>query len=92
MNDQEHEILSITQEECAEVIQAISKIFRFGIDTEWKGETNRQHLEEEIGDLQAMINLLIEHKIVDAKQVENAAIKKTLKLQKWSNISIENDK
>ena len=92
MNDQEHEILSITQEECAEVIQAISKIFRFGIDTEWKGETNRQHLEEEIGDLQAMINLLIEHKIVDVKQVENASIKKTLKLQKWSNISIENDK
>ena len=92
MDDQQHEILSITQEECAEVIQAISKIFRFGLDTEWKGETNREHLEEEIGDLQAMIQLLIQHKIVDAKQVENAAIKKTLKLQKWSSISIEKDK
>ena len=65
MNNQDHEILSITQEECSEVIQAISKIFRFGIDTEWQGETNREHLEEEIGDLQAMINLLVEHKIVD---------------------------
>lgn len=92
MNNQDHEILSITQEECSEVIQAISKIFRFGIDTEWQGETNREHLEEEIGDLQAMINLLVEHKIVDIKNVENAAIKKTLKLKKWSSISITNDK
>ena len=92
MNDQEHEIMSITQEECAEVIQAISKIFRFGIDTEWKGETNRQHLEEEIGDLQAMINLLIEHKVVDVVEVENATIKKTLKLKKWSSVSIDLDK
>lgn len=92
MNNQDHEILSITQEECSEVIQAISKIFRFGIDTEWQGETNREHLEEEIGDLQAMINLLIEHKVVDIKNVENATIKKTLKLKKWSSISITNDK
>lgn len=92
MNNQDHEILSITQEECAEVIQAISKIFRFGLDTEWKGETNREHLEEEIGDLQAMINLLIENKIVDSSNVENAAIKKTAKLQKWSSISLTNDK
>ena len=92
MNNQEHEILSITQEECAEVIQAISKIFRFGLDTEWKGETNREHLEEEIGDLQAMIQLLIENNIVDAAQVSSAAFKKKAKLQKWSSISIQNDK
>jgi hypothetical protein len=32
MNDKQREILVITQEECAEVIQEISKIFRFGID------------------------------------------------------------
>lgn len=90
--DQQTELLQITGEEAAEVIMAISKIFRFGINTEWQGETNREHLEEEIGDLQAMINLLIEHKIVDIKNVENAAIKKTLKLKKWSSISITNDK
>lgn len=92
MNKQHREILSITQEECAEVIQAISKIFRFGLDTEWKGETNREHLEEEIGDLQAMIHLLIENKIVDSDKVENAAIKKKIKLLNWSSISFENDK
>lgn len=92
MDTQHREVLSITQEECAEVIQAISKIFRFGLDTEWKGETNREHLEEELGDLQAMIHLLIENKIVDAQKVENATIKKKIKLLNWSSISFENDK
>jgi NTP pyrophosphatase (non-canonical NTP hydrolase) len=85
--------MSITQEECAEVIQAISKIFRFGLDTEWNGETNREHLIEEIGDLKAMIHLLtVESKILDIDKVNDAAAKKLIKLQKWSTISFENDK
>lgn len=92
MNDQEHEILSITQEECSEVIQAVSKIFRFGLDTEWKGESNREHLEEEVGDLQAMIHLMIQSGLVNEHKVADAANKKLEKLRKWSNISIENDK
>lgn len=92
MNDQEHEILSITQEECSEVIQAVSKIFRFGLDTEWKGESNREHLEEEVGDLQAMIYLMIQSGLVNEHKVADAANKKLEKLRKWSNISIENDK
>ena len=32
MNEQLKEVMDIAQEECAEVIQAISKISRFGID------------------------------------------------------------
>ena len=86
MNDQEHEIMSITQEECAEVIQAISKIFRFGIDTEWKGETNRQHLEEEIGDLICMLQLMEEKDLIDWSRVSVAAQMKREKLKTWSNI------
>lgn len=92
MEEQYREILSITQEECAEVIQAVSKIFRFGLDTEWKGETNREHLEEEIGDLQAMIYLLACNNIVSKEGIEKAAENKLNKLKKWSHISFENDK
>ena len=92
MNNQDHEILSITQEECSEVIQAISKIFRFGLDTEWKGETNRQHLEEEVGDLQAMMTLLISNGIISQEKVDFHSQNKIKKLLKWSSISIENDK
>ena len=50
-NESDQEILLITQEECAEVTQAISKVFRFGMDDEYNGVTNREHLEEELGDL-----------------------------------------
>ena len=54
------EVMAILQEECAEVIQAVSKINRFGMESEWQGVTNKQHLVIEIGDLIAMIKILIE--------------------------------
>jgi NTP pyrophosphatase (non-canonical NTP hydrolase) len=88
INDIDHEILSITQEECAEVIQAVSKIFRFGFDSRRpdKGYDNREHLEEELGDLQFMINLMIEHGIVRKDKLDEAEVKKYEKLQQWSSI------
>jgi len=82
----EHEILSIAQEECAEVIQAISKIFRFGLDGLYEGQTNRQRLESELGDLQCMITLLKECGIVDEHSIEIAELSKANRLTKWSNI------
>jgi len=92
MDRQIHEILSITIEECSEIIQAISKIFRFGIDTSWQGETNREHLEEEIGDLKALILLLEENNVIDKNKVNEAAAAKIVKLQKWSTVFNKNDK
>lgn len=88
MNNKEKEILDILQEECAEVIVATSKISRFGIDNFKPGKplTNRQHLAEELGDLQAMIDLCIDYKLVDAKEVTSAAGNKIEKLKTWSNI------
>lgn len=80
------EILLITQEECAEVTQAISKVFRFGIDAEHKGVTNLEHLEEEVGDLLCMIDLLVERNIVRYGKVKNAQRKKLEKLKQWSSI------
>lgn len=88
MNNKTKEILDITQEECAEVIVAISKISRFGIDNYKPNKplTNRQHLEEEIGDLLAMVDLLAEFSIVDMTAVNTARIAKIEKLKQWSNI------
>jgi NTP pyrophosphatase (non-canonical NTP hydrolase) len=80
------EILLITQEECAEVSQAISKVFRFGMDDEYKGITNREHLEEEIGDLMCMIDLLIENGIISESAVMTAKNEKLNKLMTWSGI------
>ena len=86
--DNGKEILLITQEECAEVTQAISKVFRFGIDAEHNGATNRERLEEEVGDLLCMIDLLIENDIIGALWVEKARKEKREKLRKWSTIKI----
>ena len=86
MNDKVNEIYAITQEECAEVVQAISKVMRFGLDTTHNGRSNRDHLEEEIGDLQCMINLLVEAGVCDTVSVLEAARRKRSKLEQWSTI------
>ena len=86
MNDIDKEILLITQEECAEVTQAISKVFRFGMVDTHNGQTNREHLEEEIGDLMCMIDILIDNGIVSEAAVMTAKNEKLNKLKVWSGI------
>jgi len=88
MNEQQREIVDILQEECAEVIQMVSKCRRFGIDmTHFKdGGTNRERLAEEVGDVQCMINLLIERGVVSQEAVDDAAKAKAKKLRQWSSI------
>lgn len=85
-NERDKEILLITQEECAEVTQAISKVFRFGMEDEFRGQTNREHLEEEVGDLMCMIDLLIDSGIINHNAVNCAKQEKLHKLGKWSSI------
>ena len=88
MNNKQKEVLDITQEECAEVIVAISKISRFGIDNikPDKPKTNREHLAEELGDLQCMIDLLIGTGMVTQEELDVAKQAKREKLINWSNI------
>ena len=88
MNSQEREVMNILSEECAEVIQAISKCHRFGLDNfkPGKPKTNRAHLEEELGDLLAMVDILLEMDAVSKSSLEIAKIAKIEKLKKWSNI------
>lgn len=86
MTDKEKEILSILQEECAEVIQAVSKCFRFGFESVHQDKNNLQRLEDELGDLQCMISLLLENEIVNENNLNKAELNKFQKLQKWSNI------
>ena len=80
--------LLITQEECAEVTQAISKVFRFGMGAQYPvgAPTNKQRLEEELGDLQAMIDILCYKKIVDVDKLNRASKNKLEKLHKWANV------
>jgi NTP pyrophosphatase (non-canonical NTP hydrolase) len=88
MTPKETEILNILQEECAEVIQMVSKCRRFGIDTDHlkANKPNRLKLTEEIGDVLAMINLCIKYNIVDQSKVIVAQENKFKKLKDWSTI------
>ena len=86
MGTVEKEILLIAQEECAEVTQAISKVFRFGFGSVHNGVNNREHLEEEIGDLMCMIDLMIDNGIVSESAVMAAKNEKLNKLLTWSKI------
>ena len=88
MDNKVHEIMNILSEECAEVIQAISKCHRFGLDNFKPGKplTNAQHLEGEIGDLLAMVDLLKSNNIVTQQGLDAAKTAKIEKLKKWSNI------
>jgi NTP pyrophosphatase (non-canonical NTP hydrolase) len=88
MNNKTKEILDITQEECAEVVVAISKISRFGIDNYKPGKpkTNREHLEEELGDLLAMVDLMLDYNVVKQENIDIARKAKKEKLKLWSTI------
>ena len=91
MNDDTKEILTILQEECAEVIVEVSKCFRFGPDQmmESMNVTNMERLQKEIGDLQAMIELLVDNKVgVTTQGLKEAKKAKFQKLKLWSNLTI----
>jgi NTP pyrophosphatase (non-canonical NTP hydrolase) len=92
MNDKIRETLVITQEECAEVIQEISKIFRFGIDEMHKsGVVHREKLNQEVGDLLCMIDLLVEQGLLNQQDLDAAKEKKIAKLKIFSKIFVDND-
>jgi len=88
MNESDKEVLLIALEECAEVTQAISKVFRFGFESKHPKEVlnNRERLEEEIGDLLCMIELMAERQLIDADAVDRAIENKLQKLKCWSKI------
>jgi NTP pyrophosphatase (non-canonical NTP hydrolase) len=85
-NRKEMETLVILQEECSEVSQAISKCFRFGKDGEWDGTTNKRRLEAEIGDVLAMIDILVENCYISDSEINASRKAKKEKLKKWSKI------
>jgi len=80
------EILLILAEECAEVIQAISKIKRFGLDTDYKGKTNLEMLAIELGDVLALIELAKQSELgLTDELLESAKNDKLERIKNWLN-------
>jgi NTP pyrophosphatase (non-canonical NTP hydrolase) len=87
LNDKTAEALVILQEECAEVIQEVSKCFRFGIDNLNKnGVLHSTTLNMEVGDMLALVDILISQGVLDRDVLELAKESKIEKLKKWSKL------
>ena len=72
-------------EECSEVIKVCTKALRFGIDdtNPTHRKTNRILLEEELGDVNAIIGILIENRTIRPNQLAINELKKIKKLESW---------
>lgn len=87
MKSQTQEALDILQEECGELITAVSKIRRFGLDNSYKdGGTQREHLTQEVGDVMLLIEYLMSAGIFTRSELEEAKQRKYEKLKVWSKI------
>lgn len=78
----QEEFLNILQEECAEVIQAVSKIKRFG----WR-EENILNLQLEVGDLLCMLDMLPKYApAIASANWDDLKERKKTKLEKYSSL------
>ena len=85
--DRAQEIMDILQEECGELVTAISKVRRFGLFNTYKdGGTQREHLTQEAGDVMLMIELLKKQGVFTDSDLEEAKQRKETKLKVWSKI------
>ena len=80
MENKLQELLTITMEECGELIQACSKAIR--CDEYY----NNEKLIEEIGDVQCMIDLIRQYDLVSLTEINNRVNMKEKKLKKWSSL------
>ena len=80
MDNKLQELLTITMEECGELIQACSKAIR--CDDYYDNDK----LLEEVGDVYCMIQLLHEYDLVSWNDIEERVKIKKEKLKKWSDL------
>ena len=78
--------MTITMEECGELTQRCSKIMRKYESLDLIEEEQRVKLLEELGDVQCMIELMIDHSVVTHKEIAERVNVKRDKLVKWSTL------
>lgn len=82
--DARQELLVITMEECGELIQACSKALRKG--ELFAPSDSETELKQELADVQAMINLMVEWDVLSWTEIENGVERKRNKLARWSKL------
>jgi NTP pyrophosphatase (non-canonical NTP hydrolase) len=82
--DEYQELLTITAEECGELIQACAKAMR-------KQDIDLENLKDEVGDVMCMIELLQEWDVISWTEIENRVEYKRNKLKQWSGLVDDED-
>lgn len=82
--DEYQELLTITAEECGELIQACAKAMR-------KQDIDLENLKDEIGDVMCMIELLQEWDVISWTEIEDRVEYKRNKLKQWSGLVDDED-
>ena len=85
--DASTEALVILAEECCEVGQIVSKVLRWGLDSNNQGNLpldNRHQLIKELGDVMAMIGLVQQQLGITDEDLEMAKQHKLAKLKMYS--------
>jgi NTP pyrophosphatase (non-canonical NTP hydrolase) len=82
------QLMAITAEECGELTQVCMKVIRRHdqIDQLKTDEKYKQKLLEEVGDVYCMIDLMIDHGLLDEDQIYQRAQIKREKLKTWSTL------
>ena len=78
------QLMVITMEECCELVQACSKKLR-------GSKTSTKLLLEEVGDVQCMIDLIVENGLLAREDISSRVQVKRDKLKRWSDL-IEDSK
>ena len=80
------ELMVITMEECGELTQRCSKIIRKFETLEEVTEPQRVKLLEEVGDVQCLINLMVECGLLTNDEIDARIASKRDKLKTWSEL------
>ena len=78
--DKLQELLTITMQECGELIQACSKAIRCD------DYRDNKKLIQEISDVYCMIELIHEYDLVSWDEIDEGVLRKIERLKKWSSL------
>jgi len=82
------EILDILSEECGEIVQAVGKSNRHGLDSRHPRtplQDNRELLTRELGDLLAVLDVAINAGLIDVNALQQAKFAKLTALKQWTH-------
>jgi len=93
MTETEH-LLVCLSEECAEIIKAVSKALRFGLDDGYPGgsTTNLQDIIKELNDLEGVIDLLRSYVPFENFRSSYAILKKKDKIKEFMEYARKRNK